>query len=122
MPGAKIRMFISRSQGSSQPINVGADVKMIQSPVRARSVRVSCQADERQVYCGAPIRRSVRKLMCSKQPGWEGTILAFAIIFTVLLGAVYGVAVVFKFAIPWLAILILSLVGTLALRYTQRRR
>jgi hypothetical protein len=56
------------------------------------------------------------------QPSWEGTILAFAMIFTVLLGVVYGVAVVFKFAVPWLAILILSVVATLALRYFGRRQ
>ena len=56
------------------------------------------------------------------QPSWEVTILAFAMIFTVLLGAVYGVAVVFKFAVPWLAILILSVAAALALRYFGRRR
>jgi len=56
------------------------------------------------------------------QPSWEGTILAFAMIFTVLLGAVYGFAVVFKFAVPWLAILILSVAAALALRYFGRRR
>jgi hypothetical protein len=56
------------------------------------------------------------------QPSWEGTILAFAMIFTVLLGAVYGVAVVFKFAVPWLAILILSVAAALALRYFGRRQ
>ena len=56
------------------------------------------------------------------QPSWEGTILAFAMIFTVLLGAVYGVAVVFKSAVPWLAILILSVAAALALRYFGRRR
>ncbi len=56
------------------------------------------------------------------QPSWEGTLLAFAMIFTVLLGAVYGVAVVFKFAVPWLAILILSVAAALALRYFGRRR
>jgi len=56
------------------------------------------------------------------QPSWEGTILAFAMIFTVLLGAVYGVAVVFKSAVPWLAILILSVAAALALRYFGRRQ
>ena len=60
--------------------------------------------------------------MRSKQPGWEGSILAFAIIFTVLFGAAYSISNAFRVPIPWLAILILSLVGTLALRYTQRRR
>jgi antibiotic biosynthesis monooxygenase (ABM) superfamily enzyme len=56
------------------------------------------------------------------QPRWEGTILAFAMIFTVLLGVVYGVAGVFKFAVPWLAILILSIAVTLVLRYFGRRQ
>ena len=56
------------------------------------------------------------------QPSWEGTLLAFAMIFTVLLGTVYGFAAVFKFAVPWLAILILSVAAALALRYFGRRR
>jgi hypothetical protein len=59
--------------------------------------------------------------MKSGQPGWEGIILAFVIIFTVLLGSVYGVAVVYKFAVPWLAILILSIAVTIGLYYYRRR-
>jgi hypothetical protein len=59
--------------------------------------------------------------MQSQQPGWEGTILAFAIIFTILLGATYSIAVVYKFAVPWLAILILSIIAALVLRYFRRR-
>jgi hypothetical protein len=58
--------------------------------------------------------------MQSHRPGWEGTILAFAMIFTVLLGAVYAVAIVFRFAVPWLAILVLSIVVTAALRLWRR--
>jgi hypothetical protein len=58
----------------------------------------------------------------SRQPGWEGIFLAFAMIFTVLLGVVYSVAVVFKFAVPWLALLILSVVITVALSFCLRRR
>ncbi len=38
--------------------------------------------------------------MQSHQPGWEGTILAFALIFTVLLGVVYAVAIVFQIRGP----------------------
>jgi LPXTG-motif cell wall-anchored protein len=49
-------------------------------------------------------------------------ILAFAMIFTVLLGSVYGVAVVFKFAVPWLAVLILSGLATAGLYVWRRRR
>lgn len=59
--------------------------------------------------------------MQSHQPSWEGTILAFALIFTVLLGVVYAIAIVFRFAVPWLAILILSIVVTGALRLRRRR-
>ena len=59
--------------------------------------------------------------MRSRQPGWEGMILAFAMIFTVLLGAVYGFAVVFKFAVPWLLLLILAVLLT-AILYIWRRR
>jgi hypothetical protein len=58
--------------------------------------------------------------MQSDRPGWEATILAFALIFTVLLGAVYAVAIVFKFAVPWLAIVILSIFVTAALRLWRR--
>jgi hypothetical protein len=60
--------------------------------------------------------------MKSGQPGWEGIILAFVIIFTVLLGSVYGVAVVNKFAVPWLAVLLLSLLLTAALAIWRGRR
>jgi hypothetical protein len=59
--------------------------------------------------------------MGSRHPSWEGLILAFVMIFTVLLGVVYAVAIVFRFAVPWLAILILSAVGTIALGYIRRR-
>jgi hypothetical protein len=56
------------------------------------------------------------------RPSWEGFFLAFAMIFTVLLGAVYGVAVVFKFAVPWLVVLLLSVVLTAALFFWRSRR
>jgi hypothetical protein len=58
--------------------------------------------------------------MQSHRPGLEGTILAFALIFTVLLGAVYAVAMVFRFAVPWLAIVLLSIFLTAALRLWRR--
>jgi len=60
--------------------------------------------------------------MRSQQPRWEGLILAFAMIFTVLLGSVYGIAVVFKFAVPWLAVLLLSAVATAGLYWWRRRK
>lgn len=58
--------------------------------------------------------------MQSKQPSWEGAILAFAMMFTVLLGIAYALSVTFRLPIPWLAILIISLVAGLALRFRRR--
>jgi hypothetical protein len=60
--------------------------------------------------------------MSSQQPSWEGIFLAFAMIFTVLLGVVYGVAVVFRFAVPWLLVLLLSAILTAVLYIWRRRR
>jgi hypothetical protein len=60
--------------------------------------------------------------MKTGRPSWEGIFLAFAMIFTVLLGVVYGVAVVFRFAVPWLAVLLLSVVLTAALSIWRHRR
>ena len=59
--------------------------------------------------------------MQPKQPGWEGPILAFAIMFTVLIGVAYSISAVYRVPIPWLAILIISLVSMLALRYVRRQ-
>ena len=59
--------------------------------------------------------------MRPKQPGWEGAILAFAMMFTVLLGTAYSISVVFRVPIPWLAILIISLISMLAFRYRRRQ-
>ena len=59
--------------------------------------------------------------MRSKQPGWEGSILAFAIIFTVLFGAAYSISNAFRVPIPWLAILIISLISMLVFRYGRRQ-
>jgi hypothetical protein len=58
--------------------------------------------------------------MSTKQPGWEGTFLAFAIIFTVLLGAAYGVAATYRTRIPWLIILVVAMLCALGLRYIRR--
>lgn len=60
--------------------------------------------------------------MNKERPSWEGFFLAFAMIFTVLLGAVYGVAVVFRFAVPWLVVLLLSAILAVALYFWRRRR
>lgn len=59
--------------------------------------------------------------MPPRQPGWEGTMLLFAMVFTVLLGIVYAVAIVLRFAVPWLLILALSILITVGLRFTRRR-
>jgi hypothetical protein len=59
--------------------------------------------------------------MRSKQPSWEGSILAFAIIFTVLIGVAYSISSAFRVPIPWLAILIISFISMLALRYIRRQ-
>ena len=59
--------------------------------------------------------------MQPQQPRWEGLILAFVMIFTVLLGIVYAAAVVFRIAVPWLAILIVAVIVTIALALRQRR-
>ena len=59
--------------------------------------------------------------MPTKRPGWEGTLLAFAMIFTVLMGVTYGAAVSFRTPIPWLANIVVALAGAVALRYLRRR-
>ena len=58
--------------------------------------------------------------MQPNQSSWEGTILVFALLFTVLMGVTYGVAVMFRTPIPWFANLVLALLGALALRYSRR--
>jgi hypothetical protein len=59
--------------------------------------------------------------MQMKQPSWEGTLLFGALLFTVLMGATYGAAVLFRTPIPWLANIVLAIVGALALRFVRRR-
>ncbi|HWQ14072.1 MAG TPA: hypothetical protein VNL77_14830 [Roseiflexaceae bacterium] len=60
--------------------------------------------------------------MASNGPGWEGTILAFVMTFTVLLGVAYTLGVVYRVAVPWLAILAVSALVAAALRYRRRPR
>jgi hypothetical protein len=60
--------------------------------------------------------------MSTNQPSWEGSFLAFAMIFTVLIGLAYVFANLFRTPIPWLGVLIGSAVLTLALRYLRRPR
>jgi hypothetical protein len=64
--------------------------------------------------------------MPSNRSSWEGTILVFFMTFTVLIGISYSVGVAYRITIPWLAILIVSLLVALGLRMQrgrlQRRR
>jgi hypothetical protein len=59
--------------------------------------------------------------MQMKRPTWEGTLLFGALLFTVLMGATYGAAVLFRTPIPWLLNIVIAIVGALALRYLRRR-
>lgn len=58
--------------------------------------------------------------MPPKQPNWEGTFLAFGLIFTTLLGVMYAIANVFRFSIPWLAILLIAIAITAFLHWKRR--
>jgi hypothetical protein len=58
--------------------------------------------------------------MQTKHPSWEGTLLFGALLFTVLMGATYGAAVLFRTPIPWLLNIVIAIVGALALRYMRR--
>jgi hypothetical protein len=60
--------------------------------------------------------------MPTQQPGWEGPLLAFGGIFTVLLGLSYGASIYFRTPIPWFAIVIVSLAATFGLAYLRRRQ
>lgn len=58
--------------------------------------------------------------MQPKSPGWEGFLLAFAIIFTVLFGLTYVVAEIFLVPIPWLVIALIAAVIAYGLRFVGR--
>ena len=60
--------------------------------------------------------------MSSRKGGWEGYILLFIAIYTVLIGVAYNSAVMYHVPVPWLVILVVSLAVTLGLRYLRRRR
>ena len=57
-----------------------------------------------------------------KQSSWEGTILMFALLFTVFMGVTYGAAISLRTPIPWFANLVLALIGALVLRYIRGRK
>ncbi|HJZ49725.1 MAG TPA: hypothetical protein VKE41_21255 [Roseiflexaceae bacterium] len=60
--------------------------------------------------------------MRPKQSSWEGTLLIFALLFTVFMGVTYGAALWFRTPIPWFANLVLAMLVALALRYIRRAR
>jgi hypothetical protein len=60
--------------------------------------------------------------MEKKSSGWEGPILAFAMIFTVLIGlANVAVAILDRGSVPWLIILLVSIGVAIGLRYIPRQ-
>jgi hypothetical protein len=61
------------------------------------------------------------EVMETKHPSWEATLLFGALLFTVLMGATYGAAVMFRTPIPWLLNIVIAIVGALALRFLRRR-
>lgn len=59
--------------------------------------------------------------MPEQSPGWEGTILAFIIIATVLIGSAYSVALVYETPVPWTALLLIAAIAALWLRRIRRK-
>jgi Flp pilus assembly protein TadB len=58
--------------------------------------------------------------MPEKSPGWEGTILAFVMIATVLIGVAYSIALVYATPIPWAILLVIAAIAALWLRRRGR--
>lgn len=81
-----------------------------------------CPSAERGILARMKLIGLVRIAMQTKHPSWEGTLLFGALLFTVLMGATYGAAVLFRTPIPWLLNIVIALVGALALRYLRRRQ
>lgn len=59
--------------------------------------------------------------MNQKSPGWEGVILAFVMIATVLIGVAYSVALVYSTPIPWAVLLAVAALAALWLRRRGKR-
>jgi hypothetical protein len=55
-----------------------------------------------------------------RQPSWELTILAFAMMLTVMLGASYVLGAMYRITVPWLVLPLVSLVFA-ALVHRRRR-
>jgi hypothetical protein len=60
--------------------------------------------------------------MPSKQPSWEGTILAFMVILSVLIGVGYVIALNFGIPVPWFALTIIAFVVALGARFARKER
>lgn len=58
----------------------------------------------------------------SQQPSsWEGTILAFVVILSILIGIGYTIAINFGLPIPWLAIVLVAVAIVYGARHRRRR-
>lgn len=60
--------------------------------------------------------------MPEPSPGWEGTILAFVAIATVLIGSAYSIALVYETPVPWAVLLVIAAIAALWLRRRRRKR
>jgi hypothetical protein len=58
--------------------------------------------------------------MPKQSPGWEGTVLAFVMIATVLIGSAYGVALAYAIPVPWVVLLVIAAIAALWLRRRGR--
>lgn len=59
--------------------------------------------------------------MAPKQ-SWEGTILAFVLILTVLMGIGYTIGMTYLISVPWPVLVLIALIGALGLRFYRRSR
>lgn len=59
--------------------------------------------------------------MPEQPPGWEGTILAFVVIATVLIGSAYSIALVYDIPTPWTVLLVIAAIAALWLRRRGRK-
>ena len=58
----------------------------------------------------------------SEQPsGWEGTILTFIMIATILIGSAYSVALVYETPVPWALLLFIAAIATFWLHRLRRK-
>src|SRR5262249_28040346 len=62
-----------------------------------------CRGSQAAWYTGVAGDKSCEEEMRPKQSSWEGTLLIFALLFTVFMGVTYGAALWFRTPIPWFA-------------------